>query len=205
MSGGAGRAGGIVAVVIGAACGVVFLALGARAIGPGTVRFPAPGPRDVGLASTSLRVDSIALHAAPADGGTCRIDIAITNVGDKDAVGVGYVLEDEGVVVDYDEAMVLHAGARDRRELRWVPKGHEAHDLRVVVGDGNVHWVRHELHTGVFEDAILPVRRHRSASASSLAGLAGALLATVARAIAPHLRVAPIEVVPERTPDLAGP
>jgi hypothetical protein len=204
MSGNAVRVRGLAAALLGGAGAVALLALGSRAIGSGPVRFVSPGPADAGLASTSLRVDEMSLHPAASDGAIAGIDLVVTNTGRRDAVGVGYVLEDAGVVVAYEEAVVLHGGQRDLRHLQWVPVGHGRHTLRVVVGDGNVHWVRHELRTGVFADSILPARRHRSAGALALAGIAGALAAALAGALLPRLRLSPIEVVPEPAPDLAG-
>ncbi len=190
------------AALSGASAAAALLVVGARAIGPGPVRFEAPGPYDAGLASTALRVDRITLVPATADGNTSRLDLLITNVGRRDAIGVGYVLEDQGVVVDYAEAPVVLAGRRDSRHLSWIPQGHGLHSLRIVVGDGNVHWVRTELRTGVFEDSTLGARRHRSAGSLVLGALAGALVAVNGRRLWPHVRMSPIEVVPDPVADL---
>jgi hypothetical protein len=187
-----------VAALVGAVAAVGMLALGSRAIGAGPLAFTAPGPLDAGLASTSLRVDSLALRPAAADGLQAQVDLRVTNVGNTDAVGVGFVLEDSGVVVDYDERSILEPGQSDRSTLTWLPVGHDIHTLRVVVGDGNVHWVKHQLRTGVFGDSILGPRRHRSPAAFALVAIAGALLAGTAVALRPHLvRVHVFEVVPE--------
>ena len=175
------------AALIGAAGAVALLALGSRAIGSGPVAFAAPGPLDAGLATTSLRVDALKLRPAADDGLQARIDLAVTNVGPHDAVGVGYVLEDNGIVVDYKERDVLSPGRRDRAVLTWTPRGHDAHTLRVVVGDGNVHWVKHQLRTGVFAPDTLGFRRHRSPGAFFLTALAGALIVVTAGAVTPHL------------------
>jgi hypothetical protein len=186
------------AVLIGAVAATGLLALGSRAIGAGPLAFTAPGPLDAGLASTSLRVDSLALRPAAADGLEAQLDLRVTNVGTRDAVGVGYVLLDDGVVVDYDERQILVPGSSDHATLTWVPKGHNVHTIRVVAGDGNVHWVKHELSTGVFNDSTVAARRHRSAGAFALVAVAGALVVGMAGAVTPHLaRVRTYEVVAE--------
>lgn len=185
-------------MVIGAVVAAGLLALGSRAIGAGPVAFDAPGPLDVGLASTALRVDALKLYPAAADGLHAQIDLRVTNVGAADAIGVGYVLLDNGVVVDYGERTVLHPRRSDRATFTWIPLGHGTHTLRVVAGDGNVHWVKHELRTGVFADATLGARRHRSPAAFLLTAIAGAMAGAMAGAVAPHFaRVRVFEVVPE--------
>ena len=201
MRGDAGWGRALVAAAIGAIAAVVLLAAGSYAIGPGPVTFGSPGPDEAALASTSLRVDSMTLRPATSDGGEAVIDLTVTNAGPRDAVGVGYVLEDGGVVVDYDEASVLHPGAHDFRHLHWKPVGHGVHALRVVIGDGNVHWLRQQLRTGVFDDSIAAARRRRPAGAFVLTALAGLLVSSVGFALRPHLWVSPLEVIPDRAPD----
>jgi len=203
MQGEARRGRAFIVAVGGAVAALVLLAAGSYAIGPGPVTFTSPGPDDAALASTSLRVDSLTLRPASSDGSTAAIDLAVTNTGPRDAVGVGYVLEDGGVVVDYDEATVLHPGTRDVRHLHWKPIGHGVHTVRVVIGDGNVHWLRQQLRTGVFADSVAGTRRHRDAAAFLLTALAGLLVSGVGSAVRPHLRVSPIEIVPDMATDPA--
>ena len=191
----------MIAAAVGAAAAVVLLAAGSFAIGPGPVTFTSPGPDDAALASTSLRVDSMTLRPASSDGLEAGVDLRVTNAGPRDAVGVGYVLEDGGVVVDYDETTVLRPGAHDVRHLRWKPNGHGVHTLHVVIGDGNVHWLRQQLRTGVFDDSIAAARRHRPIGAFMLTALAGILVSSVGFALRPHLRFQPIEIVPDHAPD----
>ena len=200
MRGDAGVRRAVLAAAVGAIAAVILLAAGSYAIGPGPVAFTSPGADDAALASTSLRVDSLTLRPAPSNGSEAGIDLMVTNAGPRDAVGVGYVLEDGGVVVDYDEATVLHPRARDVRHLHWKPLGHGVHTLRVVIGDGNVHWLREQLRTGVFDDSIAASRRHRDAGAFLLTALAGVLVSCVAFAVKPHLRVSAIEIVREPEP-----
>jgi hypothetical protein len=149
--------------------------------GPGAVRLALP-PRALPTpGEPRVVVTRLVLRPASARGEAAALEVAVANLGGRAAVGVGYVLEDAGQVVAYEEREVLPSGGRDVRLLAWRPAGSEPHRLRLVVGDGNVHWVRRDYAARVLQAPGTGTRRdaRRLASAAAAGGILavdGALL-----------------------------
>lgn len=89
-----------------------------------------------------MRVNNMRFSPAHRDA-PAALDLDVVNEGRGAATGIGYVLQDDALVVSFVETSVLGPGEAEHQRLTWNSVGPGSRHMTLTIGNGAAKWIVH--------------------------------------------------------------